>query len=278
MRIQTGAADVVLAGGVESMSNIEYYSTTMRKGSRAGNVKFYDRLDRGRERSQPEDRFGVISGMIETAENVAQQCKISREAADEFACESHAKAARAWNEGRFADEVVPVEVKDRKGKITIIDRDEGFREGLTTESLAKLRSLEKGGVVTAGNASQQSDAASACLIVAEDKLAELNLEPIGYLTGWAVVVSCSVARTDGRRIALGFAEWRLARTAIQPIGNTAIPAVLTARKRAIESDATALLGLSFCSSCIALRPNGVAAFPSPSTFVDMFMTIALIAG
>jgi acetyl-CoA C-acetyltransferase len=72
MMIQSGAADVVLAGGVESMSNIEYYSTDMRWGARSGSVTFYDRLDRGRERSQPVERFGVISGMIETAENLAQ--------------------------------------------------------------------------------------------------------------------------------------------------------------------------------------------------------------
>jgi len=78
MMVETGAADVVIAGGVESMSNIEYYTTAMRSGSRAGNVQLYDRLERGRERSQPVERFGVISGMIETAENVARECGITR--------------------------------------------------------------------------------------------------------------------------------------------------------------------------------------------------------
>jgi acetyl-CoA C-acetyltransferase len=73
MMVETGAADVIIAGGVESMSNIEYYTTAMRSGARAGNVQMYDRLERGRERSQPVERFGVISGMIETAENVARE-------------------------------------------------------------------------------------------------------------------------------------------------------------------------------------------------------------
>ncbi len=89
MMVQTGAADVVLTGGVESMSNIEYYTTDVRWGRRSGGVTLYDRLDRGRERSQPEWRFGRISGMIETAENLSKQFEITREAADEFAARSH---------------------------------------------------------------------------------------------------------------------------------------------------------------------------------------------
>ena len=92
MMVQTGACDVVLAGGVESMSNIEYYTTDMRWGARSGSVKFYDRLERGRERSQPEARFGAISGMIETAENLARLYQISREEADAFAARSHRRA------------------------------------------------------------------------------------------------------------------------------------------------------------------------------------------
>lgn len=185
MMVQTGAADCVLAGGVESMSNIEYYTTAMRGGARSGNVQLFDRLDRGRERSQPEERFGPISGMIETAENLAQEYGIAREAADAFAVESHRRAAAAWEAGRFADEVVPVSVPQRRGDPVVLDQDEGFRPEATEESLARLKPLMKDGVVTAGNASQQNDAAAACLIVAEDKLAELGLEPMGYLTGWS---------------------------------------------------------------------------------------------
>ena len=185
MMVETGAADVVIAGGVESMSNIEYYTTSMRGGARAGNVALYDRLARGRERSQPEERFGPISGMIETAENLAREYKISRDEADAFAMESHSRAAAAWDAGKFADEVVPVEVPQRKGPPVMFERDEGVRPDTTLELLGKLRPLMKDGIVTAGNSSQQNDAAAACLIVAEDKLRELDLQPMGFFAGWA---------------------------------------------------------------------------------------------
>lgn len=187
MMVQTGAADAVIAGGVESMSNIEYYSTATRWGARSGNVGLYDRLDRGRERSQPQWRFGRITGMIETAENLGSKYGIGREAADEFAARSQTNAAKAWADGRFADEVVPVEVAQRKGDPIVFDHDEGIRPESTPESLAALRTLVPEGTVTAGNAAQQNDAAAACLVVAEDKLSELGLEPIAYLTGWAAV-------------------------------------------------------------------------------------------
>jgi len=185
MMVQSGAADAVIAGGVESMSNIEYYSTDMRWGARAGSVKLHDRLERGRERSQPESRFGHISGMIETAENLARAYGVSREAADEYAVRSHRRAAAAWEAGRFADEVVPVDVPQKQGDALRFARDEGIRPDATVESLAKLRPLMKDGTVTAGNSSQQNDAAAACLVVAEDKLQALGLEPMAYLVGWA---------------------------------------------------------------------------------------------
>lgn len=185
MMVQTGAADVVMAGGVESMSNVEYYTTDMRWGKRAGSVRFHDRLERGRERSQPESRFGVISGMIETAENLARDYRIGREEADAFALRSHQRAAAAWASGKFAQEVVPVSVPQRKGEALLVERDEGIRADLTLEQLAKLKPIVAGGTVTAGNACQQNDAAAACLIVAEDKLEALGLTPIGYLHSWA---------------------------------------------------------------------------------------------
>ncbi len=185
MMVQTGAADCVLAGGVESMSNIEYYTTALRGGARAGNVALYDRLERGRERSQPVERFGVISGMIETAENVATECGITREASDAYAADSHARAAAAWARGDFDAEVVPVSVPQRKGDPVVVSQDEGFRPDTTMDSLAKLRPLMKDGVVTAGNASQQNDAAAACLVVAEDQLEALGLTPMATLVGWA---------------------------------------------------------------------------------------------
>lgn len=186
MMVQTGAADVVLAGGVESMSNVEYYTTDMRWGKRAGSVTLHDRLDRGRERSQPVHRFGRISGMIETAENLARDYAIPREAADAFALRSQQRAASAWEAGRFNDEIVPVPVPQKKGEPMLITRDEGLRPETTLESLSRLKPILKGGVVTAGNACQQNDAAAACLVVAEDKLASLGLQPIAFLSGWAV--------------------------------------------------------------------------------------------
>ncbi|MDR5752402.1 MULTISPECIES: acetyl-CoA C-acetyltransferase [unclassified Caballeronia] len=193
MMVQTGAADVVMAGGVESMSNVEFYTTDMRWGKRAGTVKLHDRLERGRERSQPEARFGRISGMIETAETLAREYSVSREASDRFAARSHQRAAAAQTAGLFDAEVIPVSVPQRKGDPVLVSRDEGVRGETTAESLAKLKPIMKDGVVTAGNACQQNDAAAACLIVAEDKLEELGLTPLGWLVGWAAA-GCDPAR------------------------------------------------------------------------------------
>lgn len=185
MMVQTGVADVVIAGGAESMSNVEYYTTDMRSGSRMGSVTMHDRLERGRVRSQPEARFGKISGMIETAENLATEYQISREASDEYAVQSHHRAKAAWEAGKFDQELVPISVPQRKADPLLFNFDEGVRGDVTTESMAKLRPLLADGVVTAGNASQQNDAAAACLVVAEDKLEELGLEPLAYLHSWA---------------------------------------------------------------------------------------------
>ncbi len=193
MMVQTGAADVVVAGGVESMSQAEYYTTDMRGGARMGSVTMHDRLARGRVMSQPIARFGVISGMIETADNLARDYQISREECDEYAAMSHQRAAAAWAAGKFDDELVPVAVPQKRGEAVVFAKDEGVRADATAESLAKLPALEKGGVVTAGNASQQNDAAAACLVVSEDKLAELGLEPMGWFVGWAAA-GCEPSR------------------------------------------------------------------------------------
>ena len=196
MMVQTGMSDVVAAGGVESMSNVEHYSTDIRKGVRAGNLTLHDRLTRGRLMSQPVERFGVITGMIETAENLAKDYGITREAADAYAVQSHQRAAAAWAKGLFDDELVPVSVPQKKGDPVIFAHDEGYRADATMESLGKLRPLE-GGVVTAGNASQQNDAAAACLVVAEDKLEELGLEPIAWYH------SAAAAGCDPSRMGIG---------------------------------------------------------------------------
>jgi acetyl-CoA C-acetyltransferase len=185
MMVQTGACDVVVAGGVESMSNIEHYTTGVRWGTRSGSPMLYDRLDRGRERSQPEHRFGYISGMIETAENLARKYEISREDADAYAARSQQRAAAASADGRMAAEIVSVKLPQKRGEAIAVKQDEGIRADTTAASLASLRPLQTGGTVTAGNAAQQNDAAAACLIVAEDKLTSLGLEPDAFLVGWA---------------------------------------------------------------------------------------------
>jgi acetyl-CoA C-acetyltransferase len=193
MMVQTGAADVVIAGGAESMSNCEFYSTTQRWGSRMGSATLHDRLERGRVRSQPEWRFGVIGSMMETADNLAKDYGITREEADEFAHRSQKRAAAAWAEGKFNNELVPILVPQRKGDPVMLDRDEGVRPDTTVDGLAKLRPVHKGGVTTAGNSSQQNDASSACLVVAEDKLAELKLDPSAFFVNWAIA-GCDPSR------------------------------------------------------------------------------------
>ncbi len=201
MMVQTGASDVVVAGGVESMSNVEYYTVEARRGSRGGGMMLHDRLTRGRLMSQPIERFGVISGMIETAENLARDYQIGREACDAYAVRSHQRATAAWKNGLFADELVPVPVPQRKGDPVMFAHDEGYRADATMETLGALKPIEAktipGAVVTAGNASQQNDAAAACLVVAEDKLEELGLEPIAWFHGWAA------AGVDPSRMGIG---------------------------------------------------------------------------
>jgi acetyl-CoA C-acetyltransferase len=192
MMVQTGAADVVIAGGVESMSNVEHYTTDLRGGTKMGGVTLHDRLTRGRVMSQPIDRFGVISGMIETAENLAKAYGITREQCDAYAVRSHQRATAAWANGLFDNEIVPVPVKQKRGDPVLFTHDEGYRADATLASLGALKPIE-GGVVTAGNASQQNDAAAACFVVAEDMLAELGLEPIAWFHSWAAA-GCDPSR------------------------------------------------------------------------------------
>ena len=185
MAIQTENADVVVAGGVESMSSAEYYTTGARWGGRFGSMTFYDRLERARETISPEERFGYISGMLETAENLAKKYEIPREEQDEYALRSHQKAFSAIDEGKFKDEIVPVPVPQRRGDPVMFDTDEGPRKDTSLEQLRKLRPVLNEGTVTAGNASSQNDAAAVCLVVGRDKLDEFGLEPMAFLRGWA---------------------------------------------------------------------------------------------
>ncbi len=193
MMVQTGAADVVIAGGCESMSQVEHYTIKGRTGVKAGSIELHDRLARGRLMSQPIERFGVITGMIETADNVARDHGITREECDIYAARSQQRAAKAWADGKFDKEMVPITIPQRKGDPLVFAEDEGVRGDSTPESLGKLKAMEKDGVVTAGNASQQSDAAAACLVVAEDKLEELGLTPMAWFHSWAAA-GCEPSR------------------------------------------------------------------------------------
>ena len=187
MLVQTDNADVVIAGGVESMSNAEFYSNESRWGARFGSVTFHDRLARARVTISPDERFGPIpGGMVETAENLAREYEIARAEQDEYALRSHQRAVAAQNEGRFDKEIVAVPVPQRRGDPVPFDKDEGPRADTNMETLARLRPVMRDGSVSAGNASSQNDAASVCLVVGEDKLEELGLTPMAFLRGWAV--------------------------------------------------------------------------------------------
>ena len=192
MMVQTENAAVVVAGGVESMSNAEFYVNESRWGARFGSVTLHDRLSRARETISPEDRFGYISGMVETAENLAKQYEISREEQDEYALRSHQRAVAAKESGKFDSQIVPISIPQRRGDPVVFDKDEGPRSDSSMDVLGRLRPVMKDGSVSAGNSSSQNDAASVCLVVAEDKLEELGLEAMGFLKGW-VVTGCHPA-------------------------------------------------------------------------------------
>jgi len=189
MRVQTGAADVVVAGGAENMSQVEFYSTAMRWGVKGTGVELHDRLARARVTAGGVN-FPVDGGMVETAENLRREYRISRTAQDELSVRSHQRAVAAIEAGRFAEEIVPVAVPGKRGKpATRVDRDEHPRADTTTETLAALRPImgrqDPEATVTAGNASGQNDGAAACLVTTPEKAAELGLRPLARLVSWA---------------------------------------------------------------------------------------------
>lgn len=189
MQVQSGASDLVLAGGAESMSNAPFYSTAMRWGVKAGTgVLLEDGLVRGRVTAGGTN-FPVPGGMIETAENLRAEYKIGREEQDEYSVRSHQRAAAAAESGRFADEIVPVTVKGRKGD-TVVDRDEHIRPDANLETLGKLRPImgrqDEDATVTAGNASGQNDGAAVAIVTTPEKAAELGLRPLARLVSWSV--------------------------------------------------------------------------------------------
>ncbi|MEU3613327.1 acetyl-CoA C-acetyltransferase [Streptomyces sp. NPDC006872] len=189
MQVQTGASDLVLAGGVESMSQAEFYTVDARWGVRGAGAMLHDRLARGRVTSGGVDH-PVPGGMLETAENLRRAYGIPREEQDRLALRSHEKAVAAQRAGRFADEIVPVTVSTRKGE-TVVDTDEHPRPDSSLEKLAALRPVlgrqDPEATVTAGNASGQNDGASICVVTHPERAGELGLRPLGRLVSWAVV-------------------------------------------------------------------------------------------
>ena len=181
MEIQTGQADVVVAGGAENISQLPYYVKDARWGARMGRKVFEDGVIDTLTWPLDGNHNGV------TAENVAEKYNVSREEQDQFALESHQKACKAIKDGKFKDEILPVELKDRKGNITIFDTDEGPREGQTLEKLAKLKPcFVKGGTVTAGNSSSLNDGAAAVVVMSKEKAEELGVVPKLKIEGFAV--------------------------------------------------------------------------------------------
>ena len=189
MQVQTGAGDLLIAGGVESMSQAEHYTTALRWGVRAGDAELVDRLARGRVTAGGRDHV-VPGGMIETAENLRRELKIGRREQDELALQSHQRAVAAQRSGVFAEEIVPVAVPARRGGEVTVDTDEHPREDTTLEKLAALRPVmvrsDAEATVTAGNSSGQNDGAAACVVTHPDLARELGLRPLVKLRSWAV--------------------------------------------------------------------------------------------
>jgi acetyl-CoA C-acetyltransferase len=204
--IQTHQAEVVVAGGVESMSNAEFYlpgsikwgvggSKGMPRGHgdlKIWGLSFYDRIQRARVMSQPEERYGVLPAMMTWAETAAEEEGITREQCDQWSLQSHQKACAAMEAGKFANEIVPVAIPQRKGDPVNVDQDENPRPDTTLEKLGKLKPV-LGGVCTAGNSSTENDGAAAVVVTSSEKAAELGVEPL------AVLRSCAVVGDDPRR-------------------------------------------------------------------------------
>ena len=187
-QVATGAASVVIAGGAESMSNVEHYALGLRTGVRQGGVALMDRLDRARETAGGSSH-PIAGGMIETAENLRRDYGIGRHEQDALSVRSHQRAIAAHEAGRFADELVPVTVPSRHGDV-VVDRDEHPRADISVEKLAALRPIrlkvDGESTVTAGNASGQNDGAALCVVTTAADAARLGLTPLLRLRAWAV--------------------------------------------------------------------------------------------
>ena len=191
--IQTGDAEVVMAGGMENMSQAPYLSKTAREGLHMGDHQLIDSMIHdGLTCAIHDIHMGV------TAENIAQKYELTREELDQFAAASHQKSATAIENGRFTDEIVPVSVPQRKGDPLLVSTDEHVRPGTTPEKLAKLRpAFKKEGAVTAGNSSGINDGAAAIIVMTESKAKELGIIP------FAKVVSSGSAGVDPQIMGIG---------------------------------------------------------------------------
>ena len=222
LQIQTGFTDVVLAGGVESMSNVPYCVENARWGLRLNDVPFVDMLTTGLHAGShfvPLPETGKPYIMGETAEFLNDRYGFTRLQQDEVALRSQNNAERATKNGDFRDEIVPIEVKDAKGNIVLVDKDEHFRPGLTMEALAKLKpAFRKDGSVTAGNSSGINDGASAVILMSKDRASQLGIKPIAKMIGYGM--GCSEPHLMGEspiaavknlteRTSESFADWDL---------------------------------------------------------------------
>ncbi|HKA67415.1 MAG TPA: acetyl-CoA C-acetyltransferase [Solirubrobacterales bacterium] len=175
--IRAGEVEVVVAGGMESMSLAPYLVPSARFGARMGNAEMVD--------SMVHDGLWstfLEAHMGESSDDINRELEIGREEQDEWAARSHARAAAAWAEGRLAEETVPVEVPGRKGQVTVVERDEGFRGDTTAAGLGTLKpAFRKDGTITAGNASQISDGAAAVVVMSRERARRAKIEPLAEI-------------------------------------------------------------------------------------------------
>jgi acetyl-CoA C-acetyltransferase len=198
MMILTGNTEIVVAGGVESMSTAEFYlkgeirwqlggTGDMPRGHASlstWSIPLYDRIMRGRVMSQPEERFGILPSMMTWAETAAKEHGLTRKEVDEWAVISNQRACNAIESGKFKEEIVPIPVQQSKGESIMFEIDERPRRDTTLEALARLRPVQ-GGVCTAGNSSGENDGASACVLMSEDRAKSLGLKPLASVKGFA---------------------------------------------------------------------------------------------
>jgi acetyl-CoA C-acetyltransferase len=192
MQVATGQNDLVVAGGADSMSNVVFHSTDMRWGGARDGIRVHDALARGRTTAGGRD-YPVPGGMLETAENLRKQYGIPRSEQDELAVRSHQRAVAAQRDGLLTDQIIPVTVSAREGRVTVekvIDTDEHPRADTSVEALSKLKPVllkqDPDATVTAGNSSGQNDAASMCIVTTPERAAELGLTPLVRLVSWGV--------------------------------------------------------------------------------------------